>query len=172
MQLRKKDNDESGEASMELHEQLKVAIDLANTYHDGQVDKAGLPYILHPLHVMNNEAKIVAILHDMIEDTVITVEDLISYGFDSNIVNAIVAITKVNGISYDDYLKRVKTNELARIVKLADLSHNMDMTRLPNPTKRDYQRLEKYKKAYEYLMDFEESVVLGDNALEESINVL
>ncbi len=161
---------------MELHEQLKVAIDLANTYHDGQVDKAGLPYILHPLHVMNNvdglEAKIVAILHGMIEDTVITVEDLISYGFDSNIVNAIVAITKVNGISYDDYLKRVKTNELARIVKLADLSHNMDMTRLPNPTKRDYQRLEKYKKAYEYLMDFEERVVLGDNALEESINVL
>lgn len=144
---------------MELHEQLKVAIDLANNYHDGQVDKAGLPYILHPLHVMNNvdglEAKIVAILHDMIEDTAITAEDLISYGFDSKIVNAIVAITKVTGISYDDYLKQVKNNELARIVKLADLSHNMDITRLPNPTKRDYQRLEKYKKAYEYLIDFE-----------------
>ncbi len=146
---------------MELNDQLKVAIDLANKYHYGQVDKAGLPYILHPLHVMNNvhgiEEKIVAILHDILEDTPITVNDLISYGFDLNLVEAIVSITKVDGESYVDYLRRIKENELARIVKLADLSHNMDISRLSNPTKKDYQRVEKYKKAYEYLSDFEQS---------------
>lgn len=146
---------------MELNEQLKVAIDLANKYHYGQVDKSGLPYILHPLHVMNNvhriEEKIVAILHDILEDTPITVNDLISYGFDLNIVEAIVSITKVDGESYVDYLRRIKENELARIVKLADLSHNMDISRFSNPTKKDYKRVEKYKKAYEYLSDFEQS---------------
>lgn len=140
---------------MKLEEQLKVAIDLANKYHYGQVDKSGLPYILHPLHVMNNvdgiEAKIVAILHDILEDTLITEPDLILYGFDLNIVDSVVALTKIKGESYDDYLKRVKENDLARIVKCADLAHNMDITRLHNPTEKDYKRVEKYKKAYDYL---------------------
>ncbi len=144
---------------MELNEQLKVAIDLANKYHYGQVDKGGLPYVLHPLYVMVQvdgvKAKIVAILHDILEDTPIIVDDLINYGFDLNIVDAIVSITKIDGESYSDYLKRVKDNELARIVKLADLSHNMDISRLSNPTKKDYKRVEKYKKAYEYLINFE-----------------
>ena len=145
---------------MELNEQLKLAIDLANKYHYGQVDKGGLPYVLHPFYVMDTvngiEEKIVAVLHDIIEDTSITVNDLISYGFDLNIVDAIVCITKIDGESYSDYLKRVKDNELARVVKLVDLSHNMDISRLSDPTKKDYKRVERYKKAYEYLMsDFE-----------------
>lgn len=140
---------------VKLDEQLKVAIDLANKYHYDQVDKSGLPYILHPLHVMNNvdgiEAKIVAILHDILEDTLITEADLILYGFDLNIVESVVALTKIKGESYDDYLKRVKNNKLSRVVKLADLSHNMDITRLQNPTEKDYKRVDKYKKAYKYL---------------------
>lgn len=145
----------SGEANLDLHDQLKVSIDLANKYHHKQVDKSGLPYILHPLHVMNNvsgiEAKIVAILHDIIEDTPLTIEDLMIHGFDLNIVDAIDIITKIKGEHYDDYLKRVKDNELARIVKIADLSHNMDISRLANPTEKDYTRIEKYRKASEYL---------------------
>lgn len=140
---------------MELEEQLKLAIDLANKYHYGQVDKSGLPYILHPLYVMNNvdgiEAKIVAILHDILEDTIINEQDLFICGFDLNIIKSIIALTKIKGESYDDYLIRVKNNVLARVVKLADLSHNMDINRLQNPTEKDYRRVEKYKKAYEYL---------------------
>ena len=126
---------------MELEEQLKLAIDLANKYHYGQVDKSGLPYILHPLYVMNNvdgiEAKIVAILHDILEDTIINEQDLFICGFDLNIIKSIIALTKIKGESYDDYLIRVKNNVLARVVKLADLSHNMDTvsyTHLTLPT--------------------------------------
>lgn len=140
---------------MELNEQLSKAIYLANKYHKGQVDKSGLPYILHPLHVMNNvdgiEAKIVAVLHDILEDTILAEPDLIINGFDLKIIDAVIAITKIKGETYSDYLARVKNNELARIVKLADLTHNMDITRLHNPTEKDYKRVEKYKKAYEYL---------------------
>lgn len=148
---------------MELNEQLSKAIHLANKYHEGQVDKSGLPYILHPLHVMNNvdsiEEKIVAVLHDILEDTILATGDLIIYGFDLEIVEAVVTITRIKGEPYANYLERVKSNELARIVKLADLTHNMDITRLHNPTEKDYKRVEKYKKAYKYLKLWGDSMI-------------
>lgn len=138
-----------------LNEQLSEAILLATKHHDGQVDKSNQPYILHPLFVMNAvkdiKEKIVAVLHDIIEDTEVTEEDLIIHGFDFDIVQAVVAMTKVKGETYHEYLNRVKCNELATTVKLADLTHNMDLRRIPNPTTKDYQRLEKYKKAYQFL---------------------
>ena len=104
---------------------------------------------------MNNvdgiEAKIVAILHDILEDTILAEPDLIINGFDLKIIEAVISITKIKGETYSDYLDRVKSNELARIVKLADLTHNMDITRLHNPTEKDYKRVDKYEKAYKYL---------------------
>lgn len=151
------DHELSQQELTEIEQELKEAIVLATKYHDGQVDKSKQPYILHPLFVMSTvkdiKEKIVAVLHDIIEDTELTEEDLIIHGFDFDIVQAIVAITKVKGETYHEYLNRVKCNELATTVKLADLTHNMDLTRIENPTTKDYQRLEKYKKAYQFLSD-------------------
>lgn len=96
---------------------------------------------------------VVAVLHDIIEDTEVTEEDLIIHGFDFDIVQAVVAITKVKGETYHEYLNRVKCNELATSVKLVGLTHNMDLTRMPNPAEKDYQRLEKYKKAFRFLIE-------------------
>lgn len=130
---------------------LEKAIEIATKAHAGQTDKGGAPYILHPVAValgMNTtEQKILAYLHDVIEDTDITTEDLLTAGFPDNIVEAIKVITKKSGMPYMDYLQAVKKNELARAVKILDIKHNMDLSRIANPTQKDFDRLEKYKKA-------------------------
>lgn len=124
--------------------QLVDAIRIAVDAHGYQLDKAGLPYILHPLHVMNSvdsiDAKIVAVLHDTIEDTTQTLAGLCSAGFSPEIVNAVDAISKRKGESYDDYLARVKANPLALRVKLADMAHNSSSQRLEalEPGERKY----------------------------------
>lgn len=131
-------------------ETLQVAISLARTHHAGQVDKAGKPYIDHPMRVMSNldsvEEKIVGVLHDTIEDTELTLDALREEGFSQPILSALDAITKRSGESYEDYLQRVMTDRLALKVKIADMTDNMDMSRIPHPTGKDYKRLEKYKK--------------------------
>lgn len=133
------------------HAMLEEAIEIATRAHGGQVDKSGMPYILHPLHVMNQvetlPQKIVAVLHDVIEDTHIELSILALHGFNNEIIEAVEAITKKSGESYDEYIKRVKNNELAKRVKIEDIKHNMDLTRIPNPTSRDLKRFKKYKKA-------------------------
>ena len=91
-------------------------------------------------------------MHDLIEDTDYELDDLIAIDFDAEIVDAVEAITKVEGEEYDDYLKRVKANPIARAVKLSDLRHNMDLNRLPEIKPRDLERNEKYKKAVAYLL--------------------
>ncbi len=125
------------------------AIALAHQAHAQQVDKAGKPYIDHPLRVMAKMAtwqeKIVAVLHDAIEDSDLTLADLHSAGFPPEVVEAIAAITKNEGEDYETYLQRVMGNAIAIKVKIADMTDNMDMSRIPHPTDKDWQRLAKYQ---------------------------
>ncbi len=120
-------------------------------------DKGGKPYIEHLLFVANKmeteEEKIVALLHDIVEDIEgITLDTLRQMGYSEKIVKAVDAMTKRKGEDYEDYLKRVKQNPIARKVKLADIEHNMDLSRIENPTEKDYERIEKkYKKALKLL---------------------
>ncbi len=141
--------------SQEYVNLLDLAIAIAEKAHAGQIDKAGKPYILHPLTVMAQmddvESKIVAILHDAIEDSDLTINELSEQGFPALITEAIAAITKLDGELYDDYLLRVMGNEIALKVKIADVRHNMDISRIANPTDRDFQRLEKYQKVLKQL---------------------
>ncbi|WP_036536623.1 GTP pyrophosphokinase, partial [Neosynechococcus sphagnicola] len=115
----------------------------------GQVDKAGQPYIFHPLRVMAQleplEQKIVGVLHDAVEDSDITHEALAAAGFSEVILAAISAITKVDGEDYETYLQRVMDNPMALRVKIADMTDNMNIRRIAHPTERDFQRLEKYR---------------------------
>lgn len=134
---------------------LPKAEALARQYHEGQTDKAGAPYVEHLRSVASMlddlEQKITAWLHDLCEDTGATFELLLREGFTPRIVQAVRILTKPTEMDYYDYIRRVRTDPIARAVKLADLSHNMDLSRLPNPTDRDRERLEKYRKAYAYL---------------------
>lgn len=130
---------------------LDKAIIIAVENHSGKKDKAGKDYIFHPLRVMLNvkseEAKIVAILHDIIEDTKITYDYLKKEGFPETIIEALKNVTRINGESYMHFIDRAKSNPISREVKLADLEDNMNLSRIPNPVKEDYERIKKYKKA-------------------------
>src|SRR3989338_258253 len=134
-----------------LRHRLEEAIGIATAAHKGQVDKAGKPYILHSLRVMlkmpSIELMIIAVLHDGIEDSTLTYEDLRQKGFSATIISAVEALTKREGETYEVFISRVKTNMLARSVKIADIEDNLDITRIAQPSSRDYERLEKYKKA-------------------------
>jgi (p)ppGpp synthase/HD superfamily hydrolase len=134
---------------------LELALQIASDAHKGQTDKAGLPYILHPLRVMMKqttlEEMIVALLHDVIEDSTYTVKDLSKKGFPEEIVSAVSALTKPEEISYKAYLEVVRQNPLALKVKLADLEDNLNPLRLKELTEQHIQRLKKYHRAYKYL---------------------
>ena len=140
---------------LDLESLLAVAIAIAYQAHDGQIDKAGKSYISHPLTVMAQmdtiESKIVAVLHDAIEDSDLTIADLVNQCFPEFIIEAIAAITKLDGELYENYILRVKSNAIALKVKIADITHNMDISRIANPTAKDFQRLEKYKKVLAHL---------------------
>lgn len=133
---------------------LGWAIQRAAEVHLGQVDKGGQPYILHPLRVMmamdTIEEKTVAVLHDVIEDGKMEREEIaddIRIHTSDEVAEAVVALSRTDGESYSKFIKRVKENDLARRVKLADLRDNMDRTRIPNPTEQDEARWRKYEKA-------------------------
>lgn len=130
---------------------LEKAAKLAEKAHQGQVDKGGQPYILHPGRVMEQceteTEKIVALLHDVMEDTPYTLEDLRQEGFSEEVLEALLCLTHREGESYMAYIGRVCENPLAARVKYADLQDNMDLRRIPEPTERDFARLEKYKGA-------------------------
>lgn len=136
---------------------LEKAIQIAVLAHNGQVDKGGQPYILHPISVMMKmdtiEEKIVAILHDSIEDSNIKEEELIAFGIPKKLVDEIDLLTRKNGDSYMQYISKVKTGKIAKKVKLADLETNMDLNRIKKPTKTDFDRVKKYKKAYKRLLE-------------------
>ena len=142
---------------LSYNEQFQLALELAVEKHKNQTDKAGNPYILHPLHVMENvnskEGKIVAILHDIIEDTDITEDYLFKIGLSKRIVDAVVALTRSEDMDYQEYIKNLSSNPLAKEVKLADLEHNMDLKRLPTLEEKDLERNRKYQIAYHYLIN-------------------
>jgi len=135
---------------------LERAIAIAAQAHSGQLDKAGQPYILHPLRVMfrveNLTEKIVAVLHDVVEDSPVTLDQLAKEGFAAEIVAAVQALTKQKGETRLEAAKRAAANSIARTVKLADNAENMDISRIASPTPKDYQRLEEYKKVREILL--------------------
>jgi hypothetical protein len=139
---------------------LNKAIEIAAKAHAGQADKGGNPYIMHPLRVMLNfcgseteAVKICAILHDVVEDTDITLDDLRAEGFSEEVITALDCLTKRTGESYDDFIGRVLTNEIACKVKNGDLADNINLTRIPNPTEKDKERIKKYRDAADRIMD-------------------
>lgn len=134
---------------------IDLAFLIAKKAHAGQIDKAGKDYIQHPIYVSSlvetPEAKIVALLHDVLEDSEYTSDDLLNAGIADEIVKAVEILTKQSGESYNDYLIKIKNNNLARIVKIADLTHNSDLTRLEKVTFKDLERQKKYKQAIKFL---------------------
>jgi (p)ppGpp synthase/HD superfamily hydrolase len=137
---------------------LEAAIKIACDAHEFQVDKGGKPYILHPLAVMaraqTEDEQIVAVLHDVLEDSTYMVDDLINADFPMHIAKAVAAITRRKDESYMDFIKRLCENDLARQVKIYDLQENMDLSRLKVITDEDIKRREKYIKALKYITEF------------------
>ncbi|GAA5630250.1 bifunctional (p)ppGpp synthase/hydrolase RelA [Acinetobacter calcoaceticus] len=135
---------------------LERAISLAAERHAGQVDKANAPYILHPLRVMLNvpeiEHKIVAVLHDILEDTATTIDELYRLGFQTHLIDAIIALTKQEGESRIQAAQRTVQNPIARVVKLADITDNMDLSRIQSPTMKDFERLKEYQQVRDILL--------------------
>ncbi len=133
----------------------KKALKLCFQAHKDQLDKGGLPYIFHPFHVaeqMDDEkSTVVALLHDVIEDTKYTLDDLQHMGFNEEILSALDMLTHKDNVPYMDYIKKIAENPLATIVKIADLKHNSNISRLSNPTKYDFLRVEKYQQALDFL---------------------
>ena len=132
-----------------------IALSIATEAHRGQFDKAGVDYIEHPIYVasqvVTEEEKAVALLHDVIEDSHYTAEELLQAGLPETVVTAVQVLTKKKEQDYQTYLETVKKNPLARVVKLADLKHNSDLSRLSSITEKDRERLKKYKKAIDFL---------------------
>ena len=128
----------------------------AEIAHEGQFDRGGVPYIEHPKAVASRLGgeveKIVAWLHDVVEDTEVTVDELREL-FGDEVADAVAILSRNKNEPYMDYIRKIKSNEIARKVKMADLSHNMDVSRLPIITDADWKRVEKYKKAYELLSE-------------------
>lgn len=140
-------------------ELTEKAMKLCFEKHKDQVDKNDIPYVFHPFHVaesMPDEiTTCVALLHDIIEDTDVTAEYLKEQGFPEEIITAVETMTHSENVSYFDYIKRIKANRIASIVKISDLRHNMDISRL-NPdliTDKDIARIEKYKTALTMLLE-------------------
>ena len=134
---------------------VDLALSIATQAHEGQLDKAGVDYIKHPIYVASQvdteEEKAVALLHDVIEDSPVSAEELLQAGLPETVVTAVQVLTKKKEQDYQTYLETVKKNPLARVVKLADLKHNSDLSRLSSITEKDRERLKKYKKAIDFL---------------------
>lgn len=134
----------------------KRAYALAEKAHAGQKDKGGNDYIEHPKAVaamMDTDlGKAVAFLHDVVEDTEISFDDLKEYRFSNQIIEAVKALTRHKNESYDAYIDRVIQNPIAKKVKLADMEHNSDITRIKNPSQKDYDRCQKYLDKIQYLL--------------------
>jgi (p)ppGpp synthase/HD superfamily hydrolase len=135
---------------------LERAIAIAAKAHEGQTDKAGAPYVLHPLRVMlrvtTTEERIVAVLHDVLEDSPITLDDLRRDGFSDVVLNALQSVTKKSEETYEEFVLRAAADPIGRRVKLADLEDNSDLSRIPDPGPRDHARVAKYQRAISTLL--------------------
>ena len=135
----------------------KKALKLCFEAHKEQVDKSGLPYVFHPFHLAeqmeSEETTVVALLHDVVEDTNYTIEDLTAMGFDKAVTDAIALMTHADGVDYMDYVRAIKENPIAKAVKLADLTHNSELSRLDIIDEKALQRVKKYKEAIKILSE-------------------
>lgn len=140
------------------NELYDLALLIAIRAHEGQKDKSEREYVMHPIRVAerckDSRAKIVALLHDTIEDTNITADYLRSEGFPEEIIGAVLSVTKQEGESYEDFVCRAAENPIGKEVKIADLEDNMDIRRLKEITDEDVARLRKYLCAWQYLIKF------------------
>lgn len=142
-------------------DKTKYAMKIAYEAHKNQVDKGGAPYVFHPFHLaeqMKTEDTVcVALLHDVVEDSNVTFEQLEHTGFSQSVINALMLLTHEKNVPYMEYIEAIKSNSIARTVKLADLKHNSDLNRLDSVTDRDLKRIEKYKKAIFILEDVDKT---------------
>ena len=144
-------------SELTVEELILLAEKVATKAHQDQVDLGNVPYIEHPRMVASlcssPRAKVIAWLRDVLEDTPMQEEDLVAYGFPTDIIEALRLLTKRPGDdeNYEGYILRLQHHPLAREVKIADLTHNSDITRIPNPTKEDFLRQKKYQNALSIL---------------------
>lgn len=143
---------------MNEQEQLSHAIDIASTAHRDQYDKGGKPYILHPLHLMTQllfdvQLATIAVLHDVIEDSDMTIDKLSEIGFSQRVIDALELLTHKKDESYEQYIEAICTNYDAVRVKRKDLEHNSDITRLMGIEEKDLKRIEKYHRAFTRLSE-------------------
>ena len=140
----------------------KRAMKLMAEAHKDQLDHSGLPYMLHPFHVAeqmdDEDSTVVALLHDLVEDTDFDIKKIKQYGFTEAQVTAIETLTHDLSIPYEEYIEKIAENPLATKVKLKDLEHNMDLSRLNKVRPADLERIEKYQKAYDYLSSKKQDV--------------
>lgn len=133
----------------------KQALKLCFEAHRDQIDKSGMPYVFHPFHLAEQmdteESTIVALLHDIVEDTDYTLQDLKALGFPSNVIDALALMTHDPKVPYMEYVKSISANPLATKVKLADLRHNSDLSRLNSVDETALSRVKKYAAAIELL---------------------
>ena len=136
---------------------LQRAIEIAVSAHKTQKRKDGSPYILHPLRLMmtveSDDEKMVAVLHDVVEDTEVTFSDLEAEGFSMQVLDALRLVTHEPGQAYEDYIADIKPNDIARSVKLADLKDNGNLYALPQIGSKDLTRFEKYHRAFKTLTE-------------------
>jgi (p)ppGpp synthase/HD superfamily hydrolase len=139
---------------------LQDAIEIAVQAHKGQLDKAGEPYILHPLRIMcrmdHDTERIVAVLHDVVEDTAWTLEMLRQRGFSEEVVSALDSLTRRDGEPYEALIERAGRSPLTKKIKIADLEDNMDVRRFVQVAKRDLDRFAKYLRAWRHLAELED----------------
>lgn len=135
----------------------KKALKLSFEAHKNQFDKSGMPYVYHPFHLaeqMKDEnTTIVALLHDVVEDSDYSISDLRDMGFSDEVCEAIALMTHDDAVPYMDYVSMIKHNPIARTVKLADLHHNSDLSRLDYVDEKTLHRVEKYKAAIALLSE-------------------
>lgn len=136
---------------------LEDAIALAAEAHRGQRDKSGQPYILHPIRVMlrcqTESQRIAAVLHDVVEDTGRTFDDLRGLGYPEEIIKALDCLTKREGEPYDAFVERAASDPIARVVKIADIEDNMDLRRLPGISEKDVERISRYVRGWRRLQE-------------------
>ncbi len=150
---------------LEESENVSKALKIATRAHKGQLDKAGEPYINHPKTVARmlgtEDAQTVALLHDVIEDTSVTPNDLRKAGFSDDIITALDCLTQREGEMRQEYIMRVAENLLATLVKLSDLKHNQELSRIKNPSEKDFERVARYREEERYFCEVQKQSVKG-----------
>ena len=135
----------------------KKALKLCFEAHKDQIDKSGMPYVFHPFHLAeqmkDEKTTVVALLHDVVEDTIYTFDNLVEMGFDSDIIDALRLLTHDESVPYMEYVAQIKNNKIAKTVKLADLMHNSDLTRLDHIDEKVIERKAKYTDAIKFLTE-------------------